>query len=43
MRVLEPEDNDRFGVLAGMLPRPIIAPARTILLLLMHPRSGSGQ
>ena len=43
MRVLEPEDHDRFGVLAGMLPRPIIAPARTILLLLIHLRSDSGQ
>jgi O-antigen/teichoic acid export membrane protein len=43
MRVLEPEDSDRFGVLAGMLPRPIMAPARTILLLLVHPRSGSVQ
>jgi hypothetical protein len=35
--------QDRFGVLAGMLPKPIIAPARTILLLLIHPRLGSGQ
>jgi O-antigen/teichoic acid export membrane protein len=43
MRVLEPEDHDRFGVLAGMLPRPVIAPARAILLLLIHPRSDSGQ
>jgi O-antigen/teichoic acid export membrane protein len=43
MRVLEPEDHDRFEVLAGMLPRPVIAPARAILLLLIHPRSDSGQ
>ena len=43
MRVLEQEDYDRFGVLAEMLPKPIIVPARTILLLLIHPQSGSGQ
>jgi O-antigen/teichoic acid export membrane protein len=37
MRVLEPEDRDRFKILTGMLPRPIAGPASKILSLLARP------
>jgi hypothetical protein len=37
MRVLEPEDRNRFQTLTGMLPRPIAKPANAILLLLIRP------
>jgi O-antigen/teichoic acid export membrane protein len=36
-RVLEPEDRARFGILTGMLPRPIAGPADKILSLLIRP------
>ncbi len=42
MRVLEPEDHDRFNILAGMLPKSIVKPANYALLLLQRPHSGSG-
>jgi hypothetical protein len=41
MRVLEPEDHDRFKLLAGMLPKPIAGPVHKFLLLLSRPESGS--
>jgi len=31
MRVLEPEDRDRFKLLAGMLPKKFVAPANRII------------
>jgi O-antigen/teichoic acid export membrane protein len=31
MRVLEPEDRDRFEILAGMLPKPVAGPVDTML------------
>jgi O-antigen/teichoic acid export membrane protein len=37
MRVLEPEDHDRFRILTGMLPRPIVASADKFLMLLIRP------
>jgi O-antigen/teichoic acid export membrane protein len=37
MRVLEPEDRDRFKILAGMLPRPIAGPVDKMLSLLIRP------
>jgi hypothetical protein len=36
MRVLEPEDRDRFKLLAGMLPKKFVAPANRIISLLVH-------
>jgi O-antigen/teichoic acid export membrane protein len=36
MRVLEPEDRDRFKLLAEMLPKPLHAPARKVISLLVH-------
>jgi O-antigen/teichoic acid export membrane protein len=39
MRVLEPEDHDRFKILAGMMPRRLIRPARKLLELLTRPES----
>jgi O-antigen/teichoic acid export membrane protein len=36
MRVLEPEDRDRFRILTGMLPKPLAGPANRILSLLAH-------
>jgi len=37
MRVLEPEDRDRFEILTGMLPKPLAGPAHKILLLITRP------
>jgi O-antigen/teichoic acid export membrane protein len=37
MRVLEPEDRDRFNTLTGMLPKPIARPVNAVLLLLIRP------
>jgi O-antigen/teichoic acid export membrane protein len=36
LRVLEPEDRDRFRILTGMLPKPIAGPADKILSLLIR-------
>jgi O-antigen/teichoic acid export membrane protein len=41
MRVLDPEDHDRFKLLAGMLPRPIAGPVHKILSLLARPEPES--
>jgi O-antigen/teichoic acid export membrane protein len=41
MRVLEPEDQDRFKILTGMLPKPIARPVNTILLMLVRPESAA--
>jgi hypothetical protein len=41
MRVLEPEDHDRFKLLAGMLPKPIAGPVQKILSLLACPEPES--
>ncbi len=40
MRVLEPEDRVRFGVLAGMLPKPISGFMSTSLTMLICPERG---
>ena len=37
MRVLEPEDRDRFSILTGMLPKPIARPMNTIVSLMIRP------
>lgn len=37
MRVLEPEDRDRFNAVAGMLPRPIASFANIAMSLLIRP------
>jgi hypothetical protein len=37
MRVLEPEDRDRFTHLAELLPKPLIGPADKVISLLVHP------
>jgi O-antigen/teichoic acid export membrane protein len=37
LRVLEPEDRDRFRTLTGMLPKPIAMPLDKILSLLIRP------
>jgi hypothetical protein len=34
MRVLEPEDSERFKLLAGMLPKRLAGPVDTLLSLL---------
>lgn len=39
MRVLEPEDRDRFNTLTGMLPKPIANPVNAVLFLLIRPES----
>ena len=39
MRVLEPEDRDRFNTLTGLLPKKIGAPAKGLLSLLIRPES----
>jgi O-antigen/teichoic acid export membrane protein len=39
MRVLEPEDHNRFKLLAGMLPAPLSQFAGSILALLIRPQS----
>ena len=36
MRVLEPEDRDRFTILTRMLPKPIAKPVSAALLLLIR-------
>lgn len=36
MRVLEPEDRDRFTHLAELLPKPLIGPADKVISLLVH-------
>jgi O-antigen/teichoic acid export membrane protein len=41
MRVLEPEDRDRFNLLTAMLPKPIAGPVNKALLLLIRPAFGS--
>jgi O-antigen/teichoic acid export membrane protein len=41
MRVLEPEDRDRFNTLTGMLPSRFGTPAKGLLLLLIRPESDS--
>jgi O-antigen/teichoic acid export membrane protein len=40
MRVLEPEDRDRFMLLAEMLPKPLVGPAERIISLLVRPALG---
>ena len=37
MRVLEPEDRDRFNILTAMLPNPIAGPANRLLSVLIRP------
>jgi hypothetical protein len=37
MRVLEPEDRDRFNTLTGLLPKPIASPVNAVLLVLIRP------
>jgi O-antigen/teichoic acid export membrane protein len=37
LRVLEPEDRTRFGVLTGMLPKSFARPANKVLALLIRP------
>ena len=37
LRVLEPEDKDRFASLTCMLPKPIKLPVNAVLLLLIRP------
>jgi O-antigen/teichoic acid export membrane protein len=37
MRVLEPEDHERFQILTGILPKPISVPANKLLSLLIRP------
>lgn len=37
MRALEPEDSARFGILTGMLPKPIAVPANKLMSLLIRP------
>jgi O-antigen/teichoic acid export membrane protein len=41
MRVLEPEDRDRFKILTGMLPKPIAWPVNAVLLLMIRPEFDS--
>ncbi len=43
MRVLEPEDHDRFRTLTRMLPKPLAGPAYEILSLLARPKSADAQ
>jgi O-antigen/teichoic acid export membrane protein len=37
MRVLEPEDRDRFDTLTAMLPKPIAGPVNKVVSLLIRP------
>ncbi len=37
LRVLEPEDHDRFKVLTGILPKRVARPLNTFLTLLIRP------
>ena len=41
MRVLEPEDRDRFKTLTHMMPKPIARLTNTVVLLLIRPMSGN--
>jgi len=41
MRVLEPEDRDRFITLTRMMPKPIAAPVEIVLSLLIRPENVS--
>jgi O-antigen/teichoic acid export membrane protein len=41
LRVLEPEDHDRFSVLAGMLPKSIVKPSQYCLSMLARPGPGN--
>ena len=41
MRVLEPEDHDRFKIFAGMMPKPIAGAVNSVLFLLTRPEPGS--
>lgn len=41
MRVLEPEDYDRFKLLISLLPKSIAGPMETVLLLLVRMEPGS--
>jgi hypothetical protein len=36
MRVLKPEDRDRFNLITGSLPKRIAAPVNTVILLLIR-------
>jgi hypothetical protein len=38
MRVLEPEDQARFGVLSGMLPKAVGRPVDKIVSILIRPQ-----
>jgi O-antigen/teichoic acid export membrane protein len=37
LRVFEPEDRNRLGILTGMLPNRLAAPVKAILLILIRP------
>lgn len=37
LRVLEPEDHDRFNILTGMLPKSLAGPAEKVLSILIRP------
>ncbi len=37
MRMLEPEDQDRFKIVTSMLPKPIARPVNAIILMLVRP------
>ena len=39
MRVLEPEDRDRFATLTGMLPESIANPVDAVMLMLIRPKT----
>jgi O-antigen/teichoic acid export membrane protein len=41
LRVLEPEDRNRFHILTGMLPKPFAGPAAKIISLLIRPAVAS--
>jgi O-antigen/teichoic acid export membrane protein len=41
LRVLEPEDHERFMIMVGMLPKPMIEPAGTFLSFLIHSENNS--
>ena len=41
LRVLEPEDRDRFRILTGMLPKPIAGPVDKLLSLLIRQESAA--
>ena len=39
LRVLEPEDRDRFATLTGMLPESIANPVDAVMLMLIRPKT----